>query len=100
MCAFLIVSAAIRELGWIFSRRDRQSGFVSGIALAQNHKPDVVGKQSIQQGHENVETFFAHNARHHSKNWSTRFLIKAQPVEKRAAAQFLSPKFARSVIRR
>src|SRR5690242_3973389 len=48
-----IITAAIGELGWIFSRRDGQRRFISGIALPQNHQANIIGKESIQDRDEN-----------------------------------------------
>src|ERR1700730_8667958 len=71
----LIVVALIGELSWKFSRRDRQTRFKGRIAFAENDEPHVIGQQSIEKRHQNLESLFLDYARDHAENragWSRR----------------------------
>ncbi len=80
MRAFFIIDLSISKFSRKLSRRDRERRFIGRIALAENDETDIVRKEPVEQWHENVETFFAHDPRHHSKHRSARFGFQSQTI--------------------
>src|ERR1041384_1110285 len=98
--AFFIVTVSISEFARELSRRDGERGFIGRIAFAKNYEPDVIDEEPIEKRHENIETFFANNARDHSKDRPARFGIQFQTAKKRISTKLFPPKLTRCVIRR
>src|SRR4029077_3365000 len=78
--AFFIVDFSVSKPLREFSRRDGERRFVGRIAFAQNDEPNVVSKKSIEQRHQNIETFFTDDARDHSENRAARFGFQSQTI--------------------
>ena len=82
----LVVRSAISKLRRIFSGRDGERRFIRGVAFAEDNQTHIVREQAIKQRHEQIESLFRDEARHHSENRSCGRGREREPVEQQVAA--------------
>src|ERR1700736_191221 len=98
--ALFVVDPAVGKFSRKPSHGNGERCFVGWISLTQNNQPDVVGQKAIEQWHQDIETFLANDARHHSKHRAARLRIQSQTIKQRVAAELFSRQLAGRVISR
>ena len=68
----------IRKLAGMFAAGDQKVALVMGLAFAQNHQPDIVSKQAVQNRQQQINPFLFGKPADQNKHRSRRVRLEAR----------------------